>query len=159
MASFLLTHKILVKQRAEIERRPRLTDCQRAGGTKGQRTSGGREPEGAGPSPLNSVFDSNMCLIENIHFVYLSNQCFCLSPRVGEFLYLFPIFSSRFPLPLSSFLDASSHLSHLYMRICPKMLEDASLAAGPCFNNRGKTIFPLFEDFLTIFFSWKLFAP
>ena len=28
---------------------------------------------------------------------------------------------------------SSSHLSHLYKRICPKMLEDASLAAGPCF--------------------------
>ena len=28
---------------------------------------------------------------------------------------------------------SSSHLSHLYMRICPKMLEDASLAAGPCY--------------------------
>ena len=27
---------------------------------------------------------------------------------------------------------SSSHLSHLYKRICPKMLEDASLAAGPC---------------------------
>ena len=27
--------------------------------------SGGREPEGAGPSPLNSVSDSNMCPTEN----------------------------------------------------------------------------------------------
>ena len=26
-----------------------------------------------------------------------------------------------------------SHLSHLYKRICPKIHEDASLAAGPCF--------------------------
>ncbi len=28
--------------------------------------------------------------------------------------------------------NSSSHLSHLYKRICPKMHEDASLAAGPC---------------------------
>ena len=27
---------------------------------------------------------------------------------------------------------SSSHLWHLYKRRCPKMLEDASLAAGPC---------------------------
>ena len=32
------------------------------------RSSGGREPEGAGPSPLNSVSDSNMCPTENRHF-------------------------------------------------------------------------------------------
>ena len=30
--------------------------------------SGGPEPEGAGPSPLNSVSDSNMCPTENRHF-------------------------------------------------------------------------------------------
>ena len=33
-----------------------------------QPRSGGREPEGVGPSPLNSVSDSNMCPTENRHF-------------------------------------------------------------------------------------------
>ena len=31
--------------------------------------SGGREPEEAGPSPLNSLSDSNMCPTENRHFL------------------------------------------------------------------------------------------
>ena len=36
---------------------------------------------------------------------------------------------------------SSLHLSHLYMRICPKMLEDASLAAGPCYGKYGRSNF------------------
>ena len=40
--------------------------------------------------------------------------------------------SSQAYLPPKSAQISSSHLSHLYKRICPKMHEDASLAAGPC---------------------------
>ena len=43
---------------------------------------------------------------------------------------------------------SSSHLSHLCKRICPKMLEDASLAAGPCF--RYNSVFFLIRDKATL---------
>ena len=63
--------------------------------------SGGRELEGAGPSPLNSVSDSNMCPTENTLF-YLASQYFCLCPCLRAFLYLFPFISVHFSLSLSS---------------------------------------------------------
>ena len=73
--------------------------------------SGRREPEGAGPSPLNSVSDSNMCPTENRHFFYLASQYFCLCPCFRVFLYLFPFISVHFSLSLSSIFFFFTHFS------------------------------------------------
>ncbi len=61
--------------------------------------SGGPEPEGAGPSPLNSVSDSHMCPTD---FFYLRSQYFCLCPCLRAFLYLLLFISAHFSLSLSS---------------------------------------------------------
>ena len=46
--------------------------------------AGGPEPEGAGPSSLNSVSDSNMCPT----LFYLRSQYFCFCSCLRVFLYL-----------------------------------------------------------------------
>ncbi len=51
-------------------------------GSVGGGDSGGREPEGAGPSLLNSVSDSNMCPTENRHF--LPSKSIFLSLSISE---------------------------------------------------------------------------
>ena len=69
--------------------------------------SGGLEPEGAGPSPLNSVSDSNMCPTENRHFLPKKSISLSLSVSLEEHFFI------SYCLFLSIFLSLSSILFSL----------------------------------------------
>ena len=91
--------------------------------------SGGRELEGAGPSPLNYVSDSNMCPTENRHFFTLQVNI-SVSVRVLEHFFIssrlfLSIFFSLF-LPfffLYTFFPFPTHFffSLLSSVLCPTL--------------------------------------